>query len=234
MNRLFILVLAVCCTACPNSDSPSPDTGAGMVDSGSVVLDSGSDAGDGLVDAGVQQLDASEPVVDAGRPPVDVSDLLECSSAMQCRLVPNTCCSPCGSPEADQLVAVNGRQAGEARERHCEGQNPNGCPRCPEGPVRDTLRATCLQSACTMVDLAQDSFTTCSVDSDCTMTLSMCCDSCTEHGGDDFIAVRQDQLQNTRNAYCGDEPPMCPACVGVVLPGLSAKCVAGACVVETR
>lgn len=234
MNRLVISVLALCCAACPDADTPQSDAGASVVDSGSLALDSGSDVGILPDDAGMQSADASEPVVDAGRPPVDVSDLLECSSAMQCRLVPNQCCAPCGAPEAEELVAVNGEQVGQARERHCVGQNPGGCPRCPEFPARATLRATCLQNSCTMVDLEQDSFTTCSADSDCTLTLSMCCDSCNQHGADDFIAVRQDQLQNTRDAYCGDQRPMCPACVGMVVPGLSAKCVAGACLVEAR
>ncbi|MDE0883531.1 MAG: hypothetical protein OSB21_13145 [Myxococcota bacterium] len=231
MNRLVTLVLAASCAACPDADIPSPDAGPNPTDSGSHIS---ADVGIAPVDAGVQTGDASVPVVDAGPPAVDVSDLLECSSAMQCRLVPNQCCAPCGSPEAEQLVAVNGERASQARERYCEGQNSNDCPRCPEGPPRQTLRATCLENSCTMVDLELASFTTCSADSDCTLTLSMCCDSCVPHGADDLIAVRQDQLQNVRDAYCGDEPPMCPACSGAIIPGLSAKCVAGSCFVQER
>jgi hypothetical protein len=238
MNRLLILVFTLCFTACPSPDPSPSDVGAGMPDSGAIAADTGpggaSDTGAAAADAQAPPIDASEPPADVGRPPVDVSDLLECTAAMQCQLVPSQCCAPCGAPEAEQLVALAGRQAGQARERYCAGQNPNNCPRCPEFPARETLRATCLQNSCTLVDLEQESFTGCSADSDCTLTLSMCCDSCTTHGADDFIAVRQDQLQNARQAYCGDAPPMCPACIGRVLPGLSATCVAGTCNVDSQ
>jgi hypothetical protein len=241
---ITLLSLALLCACSRGGDNEgAPDSGVAVTDvghtapdSGAPVVDAGTtaaDAGAVVLDAGSPGRDAGTPAADAGQAPVDIGDLLECELAMQCTLVPNQCCHPCGEPRADQLVAINRRQSQEANNRYCEGHDRN-CPRCPERSPRDTLRATCLQNRCAMVDLEMPMFTTCSADTDCTMTLSMCCDSCNEHGVDDLIAVRRDQLRDVRNAYCGDRPPMCPACIGMIQPGLVAKCVESVCTIQAE
>jgi hypothetical protein len=252
MFRSITLCFTAALVGCPNSGaiSPSMDAGNPASDSGSITVDTGApsrdagssgndagtqaaDTGASTVDAGQSAPDAGTEASDAGRPSVDIADLITCERAMECALVPNQCCYPCGDPQPEQLVAVNGRRTGEANERYCEGHDRN-CPRCPQRPIRATLRATCLQSACTLVDLESPVITRCVEESDCVLTLNMCCDTCDPHGADDLIAVRRDQLQTVRQAYCGDRPPNCMACIGTIMPGFSAACIEGACAVRAE
>lgn len=116
--------------------------------------------------------------------------------------------------------------AAYVREHHgyaCEGAD-RGCPDCYE-PTEPTLRGTCRDGRCEVLDLASRDLAACDRDEACVLRNSVCCDC----GAAPWIAVRADRVAAVSEALCG-AIATCPACAAPYPTHLRARCIESRCV----
>lgn len=159
----------------------------------------------------------------------------DCTVTSDCTLVGRSCCDPCGRPELEQVAAASTDRTSdyyldvacpEARDE------PPICPECASMP-NPHLVATCDQTgfrpACAAVDLSTPAYASCTIDDDCVLAAPECC-PCGDISPYETIAVRADA---DLGAVLCDEPGFaCPPCAPIFDDGVTARCDAGACVVD--
>ncbi len=161
----------------------------------------------------------------------------DCTVTSDCQIVANTCCGVCGVPTADDMAAIATRRSTEYyREVACPESidGPVACPECLTR-LNPHLVATCdmtgVRPACAQVDLGAPPYSTCSVDSDCSLATPTCC-ACSEIGLSRTIAVNSAWGRDLNSLLC-DTDASCPPCVPIFDPSARAACEAGVCVVVT-
>jgi hypothetical protein len=108
-----------------------------------------------------------------------------CSTGDACALVPNNCCGYCSAQTLDMFAAVNARYLADYQATFC---GPSvACPPCALYS-EPNFTAVCRGGRCIAVDVSNDSLSSCSVNSDCTLRWGAeCCERCS---GEGLTAVR--------------------------------------------
>jgi hypothetical protein len=153
-----------------------------------------------------------------------------CTTATDCTIVARGCCGTCGVPHLDQVMALRKDAAASYTAAECAGNG--ACPPCIPGENPD-FQAACIAGQCTPFDLGF--YNGCTVDEECALRPSDCCDPCTGPLAEGaFVSVEKG---NTGYDYfvCGGKPANCNVCPTTYPAGTSAKCdtTTNKCVIST-
>lgn len=208
MNRLIPYVFFLCAcslilTACPEESTKRENNGPGF--------------------------DVGEPdpgdthTTDTGSTPS--SEVTDCSSTNHCVLATIGCCSPCGEPTFEDLVAIaSGQQSAWAAET-CDEVDPL-CPSCPVSPTNPNYLAVCTAGTCEKQDLRAIELSACTSDDECVAVRAECC-GCEDSP---VVAINAERRAEYRRVVC-DPLADCQPCNGDQ-PSNPTACVDGQCQVQ--
>lgn len=148
------------------------------------------------------------------RPPESVQDPLPraegdehkgpdgCTLNQDCTLVPTGCCAAC-EPTVKDVRAVASAAPRDACQAAC-----GPCPEPSATTVHAQLRAACVASTCTVVDLRVEDSTACEQDDDCELRSRNCCNGCGAFPAL-WLALRKGATDSTASE-CMPIPPCAP------------------------
>jgi hypothetical protein len=151
-----------------------------------------------------------------------------CTLSSQCLVRPRSCCGSCGAATRTDVTAINRGNTSNYMLEVCGEEF--GCPPCytAQDP---TLVSRCVDNNCAVVDLNALPLTACSVNSDCRVRVTSCC----ECGGnvqlDALIAIRRDSEAEYTRLMC-DPMQACDDCVPPYPQGAIGVCYDGRCTVS--
>jgi len=137
-----------------------------------------------------------------------------------------SCCGDCGAATRNDIIAINRRNLGSYTTSVCQNTS---CTLCytQQDP---TLLASCLNGACSVVDLLALPLTDCRTDQDCRLRTRECCECGGTTAIQSLIALRKDSEAEYRRLAC-DPSTACDACVPSYPEFATAKCFGGRCTV---
>jgi hypothetical protein len=143
-----------------------------------------------------------------------------CEVTSDCVLAAAGCCDACGRPALADVDAVNRGRVAEHFAAVCPAPVP--CPECAS-IVNPDLHATCSIDGCVAVDIRALGPTTCTVDADCRLRTTGCCEcgGSTEPWALTAIAITGEPAY--RDLAC-DPDQTCPRCAPIYPESVRAIC----------
>jgi len=145
-----------------------------------------------------------------------------CGGPGDCGLAFDSCCGPCGLPQAGDYDAVNHQQEALHQQQVCPG-GPSVCPACAQG-VNPDLAAFCEAKSCNVISVSKHPISACTKDDECAVRAPQCCDCGTLDPGQ-YIGLRADQQFAYEAQVCGPGGGGCQAdCIPSHPQGLVPYC----------
>jgi hypothetical protein len=138
-----------------------------------------------------------------------VNDFTACNAPGQCVLAAAGCCGPCGTPELDAYVAINGVNEPAFHKSVCPEEPP--CVPCETTP-NPNLFAYCDAGHCVAADIRTHAVSLCKTAADCRLRWGAdCCEGCGLASLSDLTSVASTEMPTLETLVCAPEVG-CPKC----------------------
>ncbi|MEP7122101.1 MAG: hypothetical protein ABJE95_14375 [Byssovorax sp.] len=145
-----------------------------------------------------------------------------CAAPGQCELAAKGCCGTCGTPQINDVNAVNRGQESAYQADNCP--EPTPCPDCAS-MINPDLAAFCVGVMCKPIDVRTDPVSACATDADCRLRYSDCCESCATASPDLVIALSVSGASVYTSQVCAPSQA-CDKCLAAYPPSVKAVCAA--------
>jgi hypothetical protein len=152
----------------------------------------------------------------------------DCSSHVDCALVPASCCGTCGAPTSSDVVALRADAASAYRTDQCGAGYP--CPACASINNPD-LFASCENSQCVVVDLTTNPVSACSAAADCALRAARCCECGAAMDSWSLVAVSKNSESSYAALVC-DASAVCAECMPNYPTSVTPTCADGHCRID--